>query len=122
MKKKLLILMISLIAQYVPIHASNGIESINLRPIYDESRIETPIKRTPTYVPFIGIDGHTLIRLQNATNQTYLVEILQGEEVVYSFTWDFQTPNIMFQTDLKGEYSIILSSASIKYIGTLYIE
>lgn len=43
MKKKLLILMISLIVQYVPIHASNGIESINLRPIYDESRIGTPI-------------------------------------------------------------------------------
>ncbi len=38
----------------------------------------------------IGIDGHTLIRLQDATNQTFLVEILQGEEVVYSFTWDFQ--------------------------------
>lgn len=119
--KKLLFFIILLIVQSVTIHASNGIEPINLSPI-DESQIGRPIKRAPIYVPSIGIDGHTLVRLQDATNQTYLVEIQQDGEVVYSTTWIFQTPNIMLLADLKGEYKIVLSSASIKYIGTLYIE
>lgn len=87
----------------------------------DEHGISQPIGRTLTFAPIIGIEDYTLLRLQNATSDVYLVQVIQRGNVKFSSVWNFQDEELCLPSDLQGEYEIILSDGSNSFVGTFVI-
>lgn len=119
--KQVLFLILAALCPLFAMNANADPNLINMAP-KDESDICVPIKRSPVRVPTIGIDGTVLVRLQNATDQTYLVEITQQGENVFSSSWNFQDEKLDLPSDLQGEYEVILSDGFKSFVGTFVIE
>lgn len=117
--KQLVLIMLFLLLPFMETNAA--ITPICMQP-KEDIEISRTIKRAPIWVPTIGTDGTTLVRLQPATTTNYKVEILQKSEIVFATMWNFQDERLQLPNDLIGMFNIRLSDGSRTFVGTFSIE
>lgn len=119
--KKWILSLILLTLPFLPTVATTKI-FVSCSSPKDGNEINLPIGRSVVHVPSIGIEGHTLQRLEEASPAIYLVEIFHQGENVYSFIWNFQQAEFELPSNLQGEYKIQLTTYSDNFYGFFYIE
>lgn len=119
--KKWILSLILLTLPFLPTVATTKI-FVSCSSPKDGNEINLPIGRSVVHVPSVGIEGHTLQRLEETSSAIYLVDVLLDGEVVYSSEWNFQEETLSLPCDLKGNYGIFLSDGSKTFIGTFSID
>ena len=115
MKKVLLLFLLSVaVGSTTTVCQADPIE-VDVRLQFDDPNGPPPIPRTPTILPTVYIDGNTL-SFENLWG-TYVLQILQGNTVVYSTIVPYGTPSVVLPSTLSGNYEFRLVADSYYYYG-----
>ena len=81
---------------------------------------QNPPAKNPVTPPIIAIDDHTLCFF--GTHEEYTLQLLNGDNVVYTTCVTSETIQVMLPTTLIGEYELRLVTSSCYFSANIYLQ